>query len=56
MPDAENLRHRANRLLVLAQRARDDHCAELAENISDRASQLFGEAIILERKSVAPVF
>jgi len=51
MPDAEILRHRANRLLVLAQRARDDDCAELAENISDRATQLFGEAIILEQSA-----
>jgi hypothetical protein len=53
MPDAENLRHRANLLLVAAQRARDDDCAKLAENISDRATQLFGEAIILERRSAA---
>ena len=56
MPDAENLRHRANRLLVLAQRARDDDCTKLAENISDRATQLFGEAIILERNSAARTF
>jgi hypothetical protein len=56
MPDAGNLRHRANRLLILAQRARDDDCAKLAENISDRATQLFGEAIILERELVARRF
>jgi hypothetical protein len=52
MPDAENLRHRANRLLVLAQKARDDDYIKLAENITERATQLFDEAIILERKSV----
>ena len=53
MPDTENLRHRANRLLVLAQRARDDDCIKLAENITERATQLFDEAIIQERKLAA---
>jgi hypothetical protein len=51
MPDAKNLRHRANLLLIAAQRARDDDCAKLAENISDKATQLFDEAIILERSA-----
>jgi hypothetical protein len=51
MSDAENLRHRANRLLALAQRARDDDCIKLAENIMERATQLFDEAIIQEQRS-----
>jgi hypothetical protein len=54
MPDAESLRHRANLLLLLAQKARNDEHIKLAENITDRATQLFDEAIILERKSAAP--
>jgi hypothetical protein len=51
MPDTENLRRRANLLLALAQKARDDDYIKLAENIVDRATQLFDEAIILERNS-----
>jgi hypothetical protein len=51
MPDTENLRLRAYRLLVLAQRARDEDCIALAENITLRATQLYDEAIILERRS-----
>jgi hypothetical protein len=51
MPDTENLRRRANLLLTLAQKARDDDYIKLAENIVDRATQLFDEAIILERRS-----
>ena len=50
MPDAESLRYRANRLLLLAQKARNDEHVKLAENIVDRATQLFDEAINLERK------
>jgi hypothetical protein len=53
MPDTENLRRRANLLLLLAQRARDDEYIKLAENITERATQLFDEAIILERKLAA---
>jgi hypothetical protein len=51
MPDSENLRRRANLLLALAQKARDDDYIKLAANIVDRATQLFDEAIILERGS-----
>jgi hypothetical protein len=51
MPDTENLRQRAHRLLLLAQKARDDDCVKLAENITERATQLYDEAIILERRS-----
>jgi hypothetical protein len=54
MPDTENLRRRANLLLALAQKARDDDYIKLAENIVDRATQLFDEAIILERNSATP--
>jgi hypothetical protein len=53
MPDTDNLRHRAYRLLVLAQKARDDDFIKLAENITERATQLYDEAIILERRSTA---
>jgi hypothetical protein len=53
MPDAESLRRRANLLLLLAQKARNDEHIKLAENIVDRATQLFEEAIIKERKSVS---
>jgi hypothetical protein len=53
MPDAENLRHRANQLLVLAQKARDDDYIKLAEDITDRATQLFDEAMIKERMSAS---
>jgi hypothetical protein len=52
MPDAESLRHRANNLLLLAQKARDDDYIKLAENIVNRATQLFDEAINIERRSV----
>jgi hypothetical protein len=52
MPDTENLRRRANLLLVLAQKARDDGHIKLAEDITDRATQLFDEAIILERGKI----
>jgi hypothetical protein len=52
MPDTENLRRRANLLLVLAQKARDDDYVKLAEHITDRATQLFDEAIILERGKI----
>jgi hypothetical protein len=53
MPDAESLRRRANLLLLLAQKARNDEHIKLAENIVDRATQLFEEAIIKERKSAS---
>jgi hypothetical protein len=36
------------------QKARNDEHIKLAENITDRATQLFDEAIILERNSAAP--
>jgi hypothetical protein len=52
VPDTENLRRRANLLPVLAQKARDDDYIKLAENITDRATQLFDEAIILERGKI----
>jgi hypothetical protein len=51
MPDAENLRRRANLLLLLAQKARNDEHTKLAENIVDKATQLFDEAINIERRS-----
>ena len=44
MPDTGNLRRRANLLLLLAQKARDDNYIKLAESIADRAAQLFDEA------------
>ena len=53
MPDTGNLRRRANLLLLLAQKARDDGYIKLSENIADRAAQLFDEAIFLERKLAA---
>jgi hypothetical protein len=53
MPDAVNLRHRANQLLFLAQKARDDDHIKLAEYITERATQLFDEAIIKERNSAS---
>jgi hypothetical protein len=51
MPDTENLRGRAYRLLLLAKKARDDNHIDLAEYIVERATQLYDEAIILERRS-----
>jgi hypothetical protein len=51
MPDPENLRRRAHHLLLAAQRARDEDCIKLAENFTDRANQLFDEAIIQERSA-----
>ena len=53
MPDAKSLRQRGQKLLLLAQKARDDEYIKLAENITERATQLFEEAIILERKLAA---
>jgi hypothetical protein len=55
MPDAESLRRRANLLLLLAQQARNDEHIKLAENIVDRATQLFDEAIIIERNPATPI-
>jgi hypothetical protein len=55
MPDTENLRLRAYRLLLLAQKAREEDCMKLAEYITDRATQLYDEAIILERRSAQRV-
>ena len=52
MPDTENLRGRAYRMLLLAQKAREEDCVKMAEYITERASQLYDEAIILERRSV----
>jgi hypothetical protein len=49
MPNAENLRHRATQLLLLAHKARADNYVDLAEYIVERATQLFDEAIILEQ-------
>jgi hypothetical protein len=49
MPNAENLRHRATQLLLLAHKARADNYIDLAEYIVERAAQLFDEAIILEQ-------
>ena len=49
MPNAENLRHRATQLLLLAHKARADNYIDLAEYIVERATQLFDEAIILEQ-------
>ena len=51
MPDTENLRGRAYRLLLLAKKAREDNHVDLAEYIVERATQLYDEAIILERRS-----
>ena len=52
MFDRRNLRHRANQLLALAQKARDDDYIKLAEYITDRATQLFEDAIVQERQSI----
>ena len=53
MPDTENLRRRAKLLLLLAQKARDDGYIKLAENIADRATQLFNEADAVKVQVVA---
>jgi hypothetical protein len=49
MANAENLRHRATQLLLLAHKARADNYIDLAEYIVERATQLFDEAIIIEQ-------
>ena len=46
--DAKGLRRRAELLLALANKARDDNYTELADYILDRADQLFEEARIRE--------
>ena len=48
---AKGLRRRADHLLALAKKARDDNYAQLADYILDRADQLFEEARIRELKS-----
>ena len=48
MNDAEGLRRRAENLLALAKKARDDNYIQLADYILDRADQLFEEARIRE--------
>jgi hypothetical protein len=51
MNAAEGLRRRAENLLALAKKARDDNYTQLADYILDRADQLFEEARIRERES-----
>ncbi len=46
--DAKSLRRRAELLLALAKKARDDSYTQLADYILDRADQLFEEARIRE--------
>jgi hypothetical protein len=46
--DARGLRRRAEHLLALANKARDDNYTQLADYILDRANQLFEEARIRE--------
>ena len=48
MSDAKGLRRRAELLLALANKARDDNYTQLADYILDRADQLFEEARICE--------
>jgi len=48
MDDADGLRRRAENLRALAKKARDDHHIQLADNIRDRADQLFEEARVRE--------
>ena len=50
MNDAGGLRSRAERLLALANKARDDSHTQLADYILDRADQLFEEARVRELK------
>jgi hypothetical protein len=51
MNGAEGLRRRAENLLALANKARDDNYPQLADYILDRADQLFEEARIRELES-----
>jgi hypothetical protein len=51
MNDAEGLRRRAENLLAMANKARDDNYIQLADHILDRADQLFEEARIRELES-----
>ena len=46
--DAKGLRRRAELLLALANKAREDNYTQLADYILDRADQLFEEARIRE--------
>jgi hypothetical protein len=49
--DAEGLQRRAENLLALAKKARDDNYSQLADHILDRADQLFEESRIRELES-----
>jgi hypothetical protein len=51
MNDAEGLQRRAQNLLALAKKARDESYTQLADYILDRADQLFEEARIRELES-----
>jgi hypothetical protein len=51
MNDAEGLQRRAEKLLALAKKARDDNYTQLADYILDRADQLFEESRIRELES-----
>ena len=55
--DAKGLRRRAEHLLALAKKARDDSYTQLADYILDRADQLFEEVRIreLESSSSTPI-
>ena len=51
LQDAEGLQRRAENLLALSKKARDDSYTELADFILDEADQLFEEARIRELES-----
>ena len=51
MGDAEGLRRRAENLLALAKKARDDNYTQLADYILDRADRLFEDARIRKLES-----
>jgi hypothetical protein len=53
MNDAEGLRRRAENLLALATKARDDNYTQLAGYILDRADLLFEEVRILAQRATA---
>jgi hypothetical protein len=53
MPDSEQLRQRATRLLAMALKARDGGQQDLADRLTEQASELFDEASALETHQAA---
>jgi hypothetical protein len=53
MDDADQLRNRATRLFLLAQKAREEGHPDYAEDLTRWAGEVVGQAVTAERRRVA---